>query len=110
MDPQCQSGLNVYQRIPIHEPYIAEILTSTLDFILKSKREFLKNQETANISKVFEKILSCLDEQEKRVTIIFDFINNSRELKAMSVESDQLLVFRSPSDEDLRECLLRLIS
>jgi hypothetical protein len=63
-------------KVPAFEPYCSEILAQVYDYVLRLKRDYLKDLSEDQILLFCESLLDSLDELDRRVVLIHNYVKS----------------------------------
>jgi len=89
------------------DPFLSNVISSCLDYVLKMKRDFVKGLTAFQVTEICTIIMKILNQQNSRVNEIYKAL---RDPASQLLSPEHLMATRSMDDENFREVCLRFIS
>lgn len=96
-------------RISTTDEQLSTIIKTSLEFILRSKRELLQELAPKDLRAICLAVMNLITIQEQQIlTVVFEI--SSKNGYNFTLDKKDLITWRSDSDESLREVLLRFLA
>jgi hypothetical protein len=109
-DGDAPADVVTYQfvKTEVMDPFFSQIIAECFDFVILHRRNYLKDLNQLQISRLCETVLQTLQTQDRVVEEIYN-IYRSAGIDMPQMDSRTLVAFRTIYDEIYRECCLRML-